>query len=683
MSAQAHRKNYRPSPPRREGRTSRLSPRSTLAAPSRSAGAERLRFFLRVGAYFKGEWARLGVLCLLVAISIAISLLQVWPVAVIVDLISTGPREGDLVHRLLLAPLPDSLLGRVLGLAAMTLVLRVAQEFVGMGRTLLNFRIGYGGLMRVRCDLYRKLQALHIGYHRAQPQGDALYRLNQDATGFHGILNVAVSVMGSALTLAVMLCIMASRSPALTLLALAVVPPLLLTNVKFGRALHRKCTEAKEVESELTTSVQRSMASIGLVQAFGREADEEARFHATLRHSVKAWLRLHHDELRHTLTVGSILGLGGALVLGYGGALVVEARAGAGDAGMTLGALTAFLGYLGMLYDPLCKLTGAGAAVQGGVAGAQRVFEVLDRDQAVIDVHDAAALPRQPRVLELEGVGFEYRPGHPVLRGVDATIRPGEMVAFVGSVGSGKTTLLSLLPRFHNPTCGALRLDGIDTRAIRMADLRRHIALVLQDGILLPATIAENIGYGRPSATDAEIRRAAEMAGAAGFVEALPDGYATQIADGGLNLSAGQRQRIAIARALLTDAPILVLDEPTDGLDAEHERTIGEALRALKGQRTIVLMSHRLSTVVDCDEIYVMERGRVVERGAHADLLRRGGVYTEMARWQLLHTGHAGAHPGHAGAPPRSSPRRAHHPAPPSESYRGDDALWGEDGLMG
>ncbi|WP_049949453.1 ABC transporter ATP-binding protein [Sorangium cellulosum] len=678
MSAQAHRKDYHPSP-RRGGRIgpSRRSPAMAAerrAAPSRSAaGGARLRFFLRVGAYFKAEWARIGALSLLVCVSIAISLLQVWPVAVIVDLISSGPRNEDLVHRLLLAPLPDSLLGRVLGLAAMTLVLRVAQEFVGMGRALLNFRIGYGGLTRVRCDVYRKLQALHIGYHRAQPQGDALYRLNQDAAGFHGILNVAVAVMGSALTLTVMICIMASRSPTLTLLALAVVPPLLLTNQRFGRALHKRCTEAKEVESELTTSVQRSMASIGLVQAFGREADEEARFHATLRNSVKAWLRLHHDELGHLLTVGSILGLGGALVLGYGGYLVVEARSGAGDSAMTLGALTAFLGYLGMLYDPLCKLTGAGAAVQGGVAGAQRVFEVLDRDQAVVDAHDAAALPTEPRALSLDAVGFEYRAGHPVLRGIDATIRPGQMVAFVGSVGSGKTTLLSLLPRFHNPTHGALRLDGIDTRAIRVADLRRHIALVLQDSILLPATIAENIAYGRPFATDDEIRRAAEMAGAAGFIEALPDGYGTQIADGGLNLSAGQRQRIAIARALLTDAPILVIDEPTDGLDAEHERTIGEALRALKGQRTIILMSHRLSTVVDCDQIFVLERGRIVERGAHAELLRRDGVYTTMARWQHLHTGHAGG--------PKSGPRRAL-PAPSPDALRGDDGLWA-DGLMG
>ncbi|AUX20722.1 ABC transporter [Sorangium cellulosum] len=675
MSAFAQR-TYQKSPlPRWAGRTSsilqgRIALR--LVASSRPAGSERLRFFLRVGAYFKDEWARLGALFALVAVSIVISLLQVWPVAVIVDLISSGPREDDLVHRILLAPLPDSLLGRVIGLAVITLVLRVAQECVGMGRALLNFRIGYGGLMRVRGDLYRKLQALHLGYHRAQPQGDAIYRLNQDAAGFHGILNVAVSVMGSALTLVVMICIMASRSAPLTLLALAVVPPLLLANARFGSVLRRKCTEAKEVESQLTTSVQRSMASIGLVQACGREADEEARFHATLRNSVRAWLRLHQDELRHVLTMGSILGLGIALVLGYGGYLVVEARTSGGSSGMTLGALTAFLGYLGMLYDPLCKLTGAGAAVQGGVAGAQRVFDVLDRDQAVTDGHAAIHLPQQPRTLDIEGVEFEYRAGHPVLRGIDATIRPGEMVAFLGSAGAGKTTLFSLLPRFHNPTRGALRLDGIDIGTIRLSDLRKHVALVLQDSVLLPTTIAENIAYGRPTATDAEIREAAQRAGAAGFIEALPDGYDTQIADGGLNLSAGQRQRIAIARALLTDAPILVLDEPTDGLDAEHERTLGKALRALKGQRTIILLSHRLSTVVDCDQVFVMERGRIVERGAHAELLRRGGVYTRMARWQLLHPDHV-AHGGEVAPPTQRSAARRAHPIS-AEPSRADDA---------
>jgi ATP-binding cassette, subfamily B, bacterial len=375
--------------------------------PGGRGGASTFRFFVRVGAYFKDEWARMIGLFALVSVAIALGLLQVWPVAVLVDLISTGPRQTEFVHRLLLLPLPESLLGRVVGLAAITLALRVAQEFLTMGRALLNVRIAYGGLTRVRCDLYRKLQALHLGYHQTQPQGDALYRVNQDATGFQAIVNVAVSVMTSALTLVVMISIMATHSLQLTLLALTVVPPLLVTNRRFGGALHRKCTEAKEFESELTTSVQRSMASIGLVQAFGREADEEARFHATARSSVKAWLRLHHDELRYTLTVGSIFGIGAALVFGYGGYLIVQAREAGGRAGMTLGALTAFLGYLGMLYDPLCKLAGAGAAVQGGVAGAQRVFEVLDRDPVVHDRDGAVSLPQDQRVLELSGVGFE------------------------------------------------------------------------------------------------------------------------------------------------------------------------------------------------------------------------------------------------------------------------------------
>ncbi len=612
--------------------------RSSAAASERVrglAGDPRLRFASRVAAYFRDDWAQMGALLALVGVSITIGLLQVWPVAVLVDLVSTGPRPGDWIHRLFLTPLPDSLLGRILGLAGITLTLRLAQEALTTGRALLGFRIGYGGLTRVRGDLYRKLQALHLGYHRAQPQGDALYRLNQDAAGFQALLNVALSAFASALSLAVMTAIMASRDAPLTLLALAVVPPLVWTNVRFGRALRQKCAEAKEVERELTTVVQRTMASIGLIQAFGREEDEAARFHATLHESARAWLRLHRDEVCYTLTVGAIFGIGGAVVLGYGGCIAAAPRAGVGGRGMTIGDLTAFLMYLGMLYDPLCKLTGAGASLQAGIAGAERVFEVLDRDPVVRDRPDAAPLPLAPRSLALDGVGFEYRAGHPVLQDVTAKILPGEMVAFVGSSGVGKTTLLNLLPRFHDPTRGALRLDGRDARALRVADLRRHIALVLQDSDLLPASIEENIAYGRPGATRAEIERAAEMAGAASFIKALPEGYETRLDEGGQRLSGGQQQRVAIARALLTEAPILVLDEPTSALDPEHERVVTEALRSLRGQRTIVLVSHRLHTVTECDRIFVLQGGRIVEQGTHAELLARRGAYHALAQCQL------------------------------------------------
>jgi subfamily B ATP-binding cassette protein MsbA len=238
----------------------------------------------------------------------------------------------------------------------------------------------------------------------------------------------------------------------------------------------------------------------------------------------------------------------------------------------------------------------------------------------------------RPRTLSLDEVGFGYQDGQEVLRGVSAEIRSGQMVAFVGPSGTGKSTLLSLMLRFYDPTQGALRLDGFDYRGVRTADLRRHMALVGQDSIMLPASVAENIGYGRAEAERDEIARAAEMAGAASFIEDLPNGYDTILAEGGQNLSGGQRQRIAIARALLTDAPFLILDEPTSALDPEHEQRLVETLHRLKGERTIVLVTHRLESVRICDQIYVMTAGTIVEHGTHQELLARDGSYARMSR---------------------------------------------------
>jgi ATP-binding cassette subfamily B protein len=270
-----------------------------------------------------------------------------------------------------------------------------------------------------------------------------------------------------------------------------------------------------------------------------------------------------------------------------------------------------------------------------GIVGAQRVFEVLDRDPVIFDRPGAISLPKKPRVLTLDHLTFEYLPDTPVVRGISATISPGEMVAFVGSSGVGKSTILSLLPRFYDPTAGSIKLDGHDIRGVKIKDLRRHIALVLQENVILPTSVAENIAYGRPEATDEQIQEAAKLAEADEFIRALPQAYATEINESGANLSGGQRQRIAIARALITEAPIMILDEPTSALDPNNERAIADTLNSLKGQRTIILVSHRLSTVVQCDQIFMMEKGLILERGTHDELVAKRGAYYEMAKHQL------------------------------------------------
>jgi subfamily B ATP-binding cassette protein MsbA len=590
-----------------------------------------IALYRRTFAYFRDQLAQIIAQVAMICLGALLGVLGAFPLAIMIDGVLGPYRNSSSIYRLFFSLAPASAAAQIILLGLLALAARLVQELLNMIQTLVGIKIGYHGLVKVRCDLFRKLQQLSLSYHTSQPQGDAIYRLSYDAFGFQTILNLAVqTLLVSFLTLAMMIGFMLVMNWRLTLIALAVIPALLWASAHYGKIFRDKSMAAKQADSDLTTAIQRSVSSIQLVQAFGREADELATFQDTVGHSVKTWLKLHWEEVCYWLVLGLIFAVGGSVILAYGGWMAWR-----GQDGFTAGKLSIFLTFLGQLYSPLNKLSNSGSSLQGGIASVQRVFDVLDREVAITDAPNALPLPLQPRTLELNRVSFEYRPGEPVLRDVSARIEPGRMAAFVGSSGVGKTTLLNLLPRFYDPTRGALKLDGHDLRSVKLRDLRRHVALVLQENAVLPATVAENIAYGLPDAGDEQIRRAAELAGAAEFIEKLPQKYQTLVGERGSNLSGGQRQRLAIARALLTEAPILVLDEPTSALDADNEALVLRSLRNLKGRRTIILVSHRLSSVTDCDQIFVMDQGTIAERGTHDELLLLHGRYYSMARHQL------------------------------------------------
>src|SRR5258706_3506077 len=391
-----------------------------------------MRIFLRAISYFRDDLPRILLQLGLIVVQTASGLLQPFPMAILIDSVLTNSRSGDWVHRLFYKVVhTDNRVIQITILALATLLLRVFKEVIGTFQNLLRIKVGYYGLMRVRCDLFRKLQELSASYHRAQPQGDAIYRVSYDTFGFQTMLAIAMGVLLNVLTLLTMGWIMFSMNWRLTLIALSIAPLLMWTIKRYGKVLEERSTRAHESDAELTMAIQRSVASIGLVQAFGREAEEYARFHNTVRNSVNTWLKLHWHEVMYWLWIGMIFALSGSAIFGYGGYLIYRGA-------LTIGALYIFLDYLTKLYEPLSALTGSSATLAGGMAGVKRVFEVLDLDPVIRDAPDAISLPKQPRVFQLENVGFEYLPGTPVLEDITATIRPGEMVGFVGSSGVGK-----------------------------------------------------------------------------------------------------------------------------------------------------------------------------------------------------------------------------------------------------
>jgi len=419
-----------------------------------------------------------------------------------------------------------------------------------------------------------------------------------------------------------------------------------VANVYYAKELNKRSLTAKQTESDFLTTVQRSMGAIALIQSFCRQLADFVGFKGAVERTNLANWRVNWIEALYPFTVQVIFGVSGALIFGYGGYLAYQDQIVTHNAkGISAGDLLAFMAYVTQLTDPLGRLTGFRAAIQINVAAAQRVFVVMDTPVTIEDSPDARPLAKGRRRLALDRVTFRY-PGvpadlPPTLEDISAEVLPGQFAAFVGTSGAGKSTLFTLLPRFYDPTGGAITLDDHDLRGIHLADVRKHIAAVQQDSPLFPGTIQDNIAFARPEATLAEIVDAAKGAGAHAFIEALPHGYETEVIEAGQNVSGGQRQRLALARALLANTPILLLDEPTSAQDPHHAQSILRTLLALRGERTILLVTHDLNLVEQADQIFVLQTGRLVERGTHEELMACGRVY-----FQLRHPPPAAAEAG-------------------------------------
>ncbi len=417
-------------------------------------------------------------------------------------------------------------------------------------------------------------------------------------------------------------------NPSLTLLSLAVAPFMVGSSVLFGRPIRAVARVGREIESRIYAHVQQTLSGLPVVHAFAQEERQHRRFQEFATAAIRA-------QRRGTL-VGNLSGLSSGLIaaLGTGAILLVGARH-VLDNQLTVGSLLVFLAYLGSLQAQLWTFTGIYGALQEAGASIDRVMEILETEQEVTDTPGAPPLPPARGHIRLEHVSFGYEPDRPVLHDVSLEALPGQTVAIVGATGAGKSTLVSLVPRFFDPWSGRVTVDGHDVRTVQLKSLRSQVALVLQEPFLFPLTIAENIAYGRPNAPRDAIEAAAHAANAHRFITRLPEGYDTIIGERGATLSGGERQRLAIARALLKDAPILILDEPTSALDAETESQLLEALDRLMQGRTTLIIAHRLSTIRGADRIVALHDGQVVEEGTHADLLAQHGLYAHFHHLQF------------------------------------------------
>ncbi len=559
----------------------------------------------------------------------ATDLLQPWPLKIIVDnLLQSKPLPPWL------AAIVSHTAGHnkfaVLNFAVLAVALiAVAGAISSYTESYLTTSVGQWVMHDLRRTLYQHIHHLSLAEHDENRTGDLISRVTSDISAIQDFITSALlGMLVNVLTLAGMIAVMFYINWRFTLIALSILPALFVVVFVFTRRIKNASRAVRQKEGELLSIVQEVFSSIRVVKAFSREDYEQRRFEEQSLDNVETALRARALKAQLSPIVEVLAAVGTCLVLGYGGRLALAGELSTGD-------LIVFLLYLGKMYKPMRELSKMTDTVSKATVSYERIQEVLNIVSRVRDLPRAHRAGPLKGKIEFDRVSFSYTPDRPVLKDVSFRIEPGQVAAFVGPSGAGKSTIISLIPRFYDPTSGAVRIDGSDVRRYTLRSLRDQMSFVLQDTILFRAPIWQNIAYGKPQAPRAEIIRAAELANAHQFIQEMPEGYDTMVGERGVSLSGGQRQRVAIARAIIRNAPILILDEPTSGLDAVSELAVFEALNRLMKGKTCVVIAHHLATIQQADVIFVVKDLQLAERGTHAELLASGGLYTELYAMQF------------------------------------------------
>ncbi|HOI95311.1 MAG TPA: ABC transporter ATP-binding protein [Syntrophobacter fumaroxidans] len=550
-------------------------------------------------------------------------LLKPWPLKIVIDsVLGDNPSPWNL-HELFSKQ--GLLVAACAGLIVIYLVLG--------GITLLNnyttIKIGQRMVNDLRRDLYSHLQRLSLAFHSRRQVGDLMYRVTADTYAIQSLTMNGVFPIATALALLIgMFAVMLKIDWQLTVLALSVCPVLFLSISLLSKRISLAATVARRQESEVYSVVQRGMSAMRIIQAFTKEEEEHRKFMAASNQSLDASLRLYTLQTFYSGIINVVMALGTAFVVWVGAQHVLSGS-------LTVGEIVIFTAYLASLYAPINTISQTWGLIQGAKVGVQRVFEILDVERDLAEGNLVFPASGARGDVWWENISFQYVPDQPVLKNVSLHVPAGRKVAIVGPTGVGKSTLLSLLPRFYDPLEGRVTLDGTDIRDFQLKSLRTQIAMVLQPPLVFPITVRENIAYGRPEATLEEVVDAAKLARIHDSIARLPQGYDTLVGEQGATLSEGERQRITIARAILRNAPVLILDEPTSSVDAETEALIMEGLNRLTANRTTFIIAHRLSTVRNADLIIVLRSGEIVEQGTFEELVHGNGPFALLYRSQF------------------------------------------------